>query len=175
MRDIAFPHSELQPPVIASVSKALDVLEVFSYEQPEMGLGEIALKLKMGKSSVHKVLRTLLVRGFVTQNPSTRRYRLGLRSWQLGALAVGSMDIREVAAPYLRRLSTLTGEQLTLWVYESGWAVCIDRIDSRHRMRTYTRLGTVEKPEDFASGRCLLAFSDPEHRSPKALPIGGSR
>ena len=91
MSDMAFPCSESNVEILASVSKALDVLEAFSYEHPEMALGEIALKLKMGKSTVHKVLQTLLVRGFVTQNPSTRRYRLGLRNWQLGALAVGSI------------------------------------------------------------------------------------
>ncbi|NNN18550.1 MAG: IclR family transcriptional regulator [Acidimicrobiaceae bacterium] len=156
---MAYPDSEPNTEILGSVSKALDVLEAFSHEHSEMALGEIALKLNMGKSTVHKLLQTLLVRGFVAQDSSTRRYRLGLRNWQLGNLAVGSIDVREVAAPYMRHLAALTGEQLTLWVYETGWAVCVDRVDSRHRVRNYTRMGTVEKPEDFASGRCLLAFS----------------
>ncbi|TAN22220.1 MAG: IclR family transcriptional regulator, partial [Actinomycetota bacterium] len=138
-------------------------------------LGEIALKLKMGKSTVHKLLQTLLVRGFVAQDPSSRRYRLGLRNWQLGNLAVGSIDVREVVAPYLRNLAALTGEQLTLWVLETGWAVCVDRVDSRHRVRNYTRMGTVEKPEDFASGRCLLAFSDEAEISNAAARIAKAR
>ncbi len=156
---MAFPNSEPNAEILGSVSKALDVLEAFTYDQPEMALGEIAARLDMGKSTVHKVLQTLLVRGFIAQDPSSRRYRLGLRNWRLGTLAVGSIDIREVVAPYLRQLAALTGEQLTLWVYETGWAVCVDRVDSRHRIRSYTKLGMVEKPEDFASGRCLLAFS----------------
>ncbi len=140
-------------------SKALDVLESFSYEQPEMALGEIAGKLGMGKSTVHKILQTLLVRGFVAQNPNTRRYRLGLRNWQLGSQVTGFLDVRNTVSPYLREIANLTGEQLMLWVYEADWAVCVDRIDSRHRIRSYTRMGTVERPEDFASGRCLLAYS----------------
>lgn len=157
---MGFPSSEQQNvEILGSVSKALDVLEVFTYQQPEMALGEIALKLGMGKSTVHKLLHTLLSRGFVAQDSSTRRYRLGLRNWQLGSLAAGFLNIREIVAPYLRDIAALTGEQLTLWVYEAGWAVCVDRVDSRHRIRSYTRIGTVEKPEDFASGRCLLAFS----------------
>ena len=158
--DMVFPDSEYNPEILGSVSKALDVLEAFSFDQPEMALGEIALKLNMGKSTVHKLLQTLLARGFVAQDPFSRRYRLGLRNWQIGNLAVGSIDVREVVAPYLRQLAALTGEQLTLWVFERGWAVCVDRVDSRHRVRNYTRMGTVEKPEDFASGRCLLAFLD---------------
>ena len=166
--DTPFPDSESNVEILGSVSKALDVLEAFSYEQPEMALGEIALKLKMGKSTVHKLLQTLLVRGFVAQDPDTRRYRLGLRNWQLGNLAVGTIDLRGIVAPHLKHLAGLTGEQLTLWVLENSWAVCIDRIESRHRVRNYTRTGTVEKPEDFASGRCLLAFS-PSSEINKAL------
>ena len=157
--DMAFPISESNAEILGSVSKALDVLEAFTYDEPEMALGEIAAKLELGKSTVHKLLQTLLVRGFIAQDPSSRRYRLGLRNWRLGTLAVGSIDIREIVAPHLRKLAALTGEQLTLWVYETGWAVCVDRVDSRHRIRSYTKLGMVEKPEDFASGRCLLAFS----------------
>ncbi len=157
--EMQFPDSESNVEILGSVSKALDVLEVFSHEKPEMALGEIANKLQMGKSTVHKLLQTLLHRGFVAQNPDTRRYRLGLRNWQLGNLAVGTIDMRGVAAPHLKRLAALTGEQLTLWVLENGWAVCIDRIESRHRVRNYTSTGTVERPEDFASGRCLLAFA----------------
>lgn len=164
-----FPGREQQNiEILGSVSKALDVLEAFTFQQPEMALGEIALKLGMGKSTVHKLLQTLLIRGFVAQDPQTRRYRLGLRNWQLGSLAAGFSNIREIVAPYLRHIAALTGEQLTLWVYEAGWAVCVDRVDSRHRIRSYTRMGTVEKPEDFASGRCLLAFS-PEPEIKRAL------
>lgn len=158
MSKIAFPYSEQSTDILSSVSKALDVLESFTYEQPEMALGEIALKLEMGKSTVHKLLQTLLVRGFVAQDPATRKYRLGLRNWQLGSQVTGFLDLRNIVGPYLREIADFTGEQLTLWVYESGWAVCVDRIDSSHRIRSYTRMGTVEKPEDFASGRCLLAF-----------------
>lgn len=159
MSEIVFPGSEQPTDTLGSVSKALDVLESFTYEQPEMALGEIAVKLGMGKSTVHKLLQTLLIRGFVAQDPVTRKYRLGLRNWQLGSLVTGFLDVRNIVGPYLREIAEFTGEQLTLWVYESGWAVCVDRIDSRHRIRSYTRMGTVEKPEDFASGRCLLAYS----------------
>ncbi len=163
-----FPYSEPSIEILGSVSKALDVLEAFSHDQPEMALGEISHKVNMGKSTVHKLLQTLLVRGFVAQDPETRRYRLGLRNWQLGNLAVSTVDIRSLLLPHLKQLAGLTGEQLTLWVLENGWAVCIDRIESRHRVRNYTSTGTVERPEDFASGRCLLAFSG-ENETKKAL------
>jgi IclR family transcriptional regulator, KDG regulon repressor len=45
-----------------------------------------------------------------------------------------------------------------LWVREQEVVVCVERIDSRHQLRTYTRLGTVSDPLDLAAGRCLVAF-----------------
>jgi DNA-binding IclR family transcriptional regulator len=146
---------------VQSLSKALDLLEAFSFEEPEMALGELSLKVGLAKSTVHKLLRTLVLRGYVAQDPSTRRYRLGLRNWQLGTLAASRLDVRHVAAPHLRRLAELTGEQVTLWVSEQDVVVCVERIDSRHQLRTYTRLGTVADPMDLAAGRCLLAFRPP--------------
>lgn len=159
---MTFSGGEQPKSSIRSLSKALDLLEAFSFEQPEMALGEISVKLGLAKSTVHKVLRTLLVRGYVAQDPVSRRYRLGLRNWQLGSLAAASLDVRQAAGPHLHRLAALTGEQVTLWVPEQEVVVCVERIDSRHQLRTHTRLGMVANPLDLASGRCLLAFRPPD-------------
>lgn len=153
-----FSEAERPRSGVQSLSKALDLLEAFTFEQPEMALGEISLKLGLAKSTVHKVLRTLLARGYIAQDPVTRRYRLGLRNWQLGSLAAANLDVRQTAGPHLQRLAGLTGEQVTLWVLEGVVVVCVERIDSRHQLRTYTRLGMVANPLGLAAGRCLLAY-----------------
>jgi IclR family transcriptional regulator, KDG regulon repressor len=148
---------------LTSVDRALDILEAFERVRPEMALGEIALKLGMSKSTVHKLLQTLAARGYIAQDPETRRYRLGLSNWNRGTLAVGALDVRRVAAPHLRAMAADTGEQLMLWVLEDGYAVAVDRVDSVHPVRAYTRLGAIERPEDLSAGRCLLAYAgEPE-------------
>jgi DNA-binding IclR family transcriptional regulator len=144
---------------LTSVGRALDVMEAFTREQPEMALSEIALRLGMGKSTVHKLLQTLLQRGYIAQDQDSRRYRLGLANWNLGTLAVGALDVRRVAGPHLRQMAALTGEQVMMWVLEGGHAVAVDRVDSSHRVRSYTHLGAIERPEDLSAGRCLLAFA----------------
>lgn len=161
---MTFAEGEQARPGVQSLTKALDLLEAFTFEEPEMALGEISAKLGLAKSTVHKVLRTLLVRGYVAQDPVTRRYRLGLRNWQLGSLVAASLDVRQAAGPHLHRLAALTGEQVTLWVPEQEVVVCVECIDSRHQLRTCTRPGMVANPLDLASGRCLLA-----HRPPAEL------
>jgi IclR family transcriptional regulator, KDG regulon repressor len=165
-----FAEGERSRSNVQSLTKALDLLEAFTFEQPEMALGEISLKLGLAKSTVHKVLHTLLVRGYVAQDPVTRRYGLGLRNWQLGSLAAANLDVRRAAATHLHRLAALTGEQVTLWVPEQQVAVCVERVDSRHQVRTYTRLGMVANPLDLASGRCLLAFR-PQAELAELLPV----
>ncbi|WP_432852453.1 IclR family transcriptional regulator [Amycolatopsis sp. CA-161197] len=146
-----------QPPV-QSLSKALDVLEAFSFERPELALGELSAAVGLPKSTVHKVARTLVDRGYLVQDPETRRYRLGLSTWHLGSVAIAPLDVRTAAAGHLRRLAADTGEQVTLWVLEHDLAICVDRVDSAHQVRTYTRLGTARDPLDLAAGRCLLAW-----------------
>ena len=62
---------------LSTVSKALQVLQAFSYEHPVMGVSELSRKLNIGKSSVHRVLCTLAEQGFVAKTDDDR-YRLGL-------------------------------------------------------------------------------------------------
>lgn len=144
-------------------------------EAPELALGEVALRCKMGKSTVHKLLRRLVARGYVSQDPDTRRYRLGLGSWTLGATAVSSLNVRQAALPQLRRLAKQTGEEVLLWVMEGGLAVCLERIHSdQHPLRTYTRIGSVEYPESLSAGRCMLAFADARLIDAAALRVASS-
>lgn len=156
-----FALREQQDPV-SSVDRALDILEVFNVETPALALGEVALRCGMRKSTVHKLLRRLVARRYVTQDPETRRYRLGLGAWTLGATAVSSLNVRQVALPQLRRLAKQTGEEVLLWVLDGGLAVCVERIHSdQHPLRTYTRIGSIKYPESLSAGRCLLAFAGP--------------
>ena len=76
------------PDQLSTVAKTLRVLEAFSYAEPVLGVSEIARKLGMGKSSVHRALSTLLEHGYVAKTADDR-YRLGLSctnwaSWWFG-------------------------------------------------------------------------------------------
>ncbi|WP_157067016.1 helix-turn-helix domain-containing protein, partial [Alicyclobacillus shizuokensis] len=65
-----------QEPALRSLTTALRVLQCFSMEEPELGVTEIALRLGVGKSTVHRILTTLERNGFVRKDEATRRYRL---------------------------------------------------------------------------------------------------
>ncbi|MDR1824571.1 MAG: IclR family transcriptional regulator [Bifidobacteriaceae bacterium] len=67
-----------------AVDRSLRILEAFLGDKTDLGVLELSRLLGLDKSVVHRVLLTMVGRGFLEQDPNTRRYRVGLRSWELG-------------------------------------------------------------------------------------------
>ena len=65
---------------VRSVQLALDVLEAIAFSGEELGVTQLADRLKVTKGSVHRHLLTLVERGYLVQNPATTRYALGAKS-----------------------------------------------------------------------------------------------
>jgi DNA-binding IclR family transcriptional regulator len=146
---------------LTTVSKALQVLQAFSYEQPVLGVSELARRLGMGKSSVHRILSTLAEQGFVTKTPDDR-YQLGLKLHELGQLVVSSLELRTVAHGPLERLRNDSGETVHVAVLEGADAVYVHRIESMATLRTFAKVGRRVPAHTTSSGKCLLAFGPPE-------------
>lgn len=93
-----------------SVDKALAILKQFSTTEPQLGVSELARKLDLTKSTVHRLLGSLVKAGLVAQDPLTRRYMLGRGTVQLSYTAMYSDPLLRVALPYLHYLAQETGE-----------------------------------------------------------------
>ena len=93
---------------LKSVGSALDVLECFATDG-ELGVSDIARRLGVAKSTAHRLLQTLVSRGFVEQDSSTGQYRLGIHLYELGQLAVARNELRHAALPTLRQVAQTTG------------------------------------------------------------------
>src|SRR5437773_3439603 len=92
-----------------SLERGLAVLSAFRPDRPVLGISELARELDLTRSTTHRYVATLANLGYLEQDDSTRKYRLGPRVLDLGFSLLASMDMREIAAPYLRRLSDDTG------------------------------------------------------------------
>jgi DNA-binding IclR family transcriptional regulator len=146
---------------LATVHNTLRLLQQFSYTEPVLGVSELARRLGLGKSTVHRMLTTLLDEGFVQKTPDGR-YRLGLRLFDLGQLVVSSLELREVAHPILEDLRNDTKETVHLAVLEGTDVVYLERFESPSTLRLFGRLGRRMPAHCTSSGKCLLAFSPPE-------------
>ncbi|MBI4587907.1 MAG: helix-turn-helix domain-containing protein, partial [Candidatus Rokubacteria bacterium] len=107
-----------------AVERALAVLETLASAQ-ELGVTELARKLGMGKSSVHRLLATLAGQGYVEKNPQTERYRLTYKLFVVGSTATERYGLKDLAGPVMDRLSAETGETANLGVLEEDRVVNI--------------------------------------------------
>ena len=119
---------------VQSVATALDLLDVLAAER-ELGVAEIGRRLGIAKSSAHRLLTTLVAKGYVQQVPETRNYRLGLRLHELGSLVASRNQLRDHALPLLEALRAQTGETAHLDVPEGAQMFYLERLESYHGLR----------------------------------------
>lgn len=144
-------------PLLSSVRNAARVLTSFSVEERELGVTELARRLALGKSTVHRLLVTLAAEHLVEQNPQTGKYRLGLKVYELGALVSVHMDLHEAAIGQLHELRNRTGETVQLAVLDGREVVYVERLESSHTLRLFGRVGHRNQAHCTSTGKVLLA------------------
>jgi DNA-binding IclR family transcriptional regulator len=95
---------------MGTVGKALDLMDLFTRSQPQLGLSQLARASGLNKATCHRLLTELEARGFLEQTGPAREYRLGPAVLRLSALREAAVPTREAAMPVLRRLAEATGE-----------------------------------------------------------------
>jgi len=153
------PTSETQ-----SLHRAVAILDCFQENQPELGVREIARQLVLHPSTVGRILTTLTSLEILTQDPDTRRYRLGSKVLKWSTLYMSNMDLRVVARPYMQELNRSTEETISLDIPDGQTRLCVERIESPHKLRWVKQLGERMPFFASASGRTLLAFMDPNQQ-----------
>lgn len=149
---------------LQTVERALMVLQLFSARMPEWGLTEMADRLGIAKSMTHRLLSTLADYGFVTQDPRTRRYRLGLSLLGLGAMVGDQLRIRRVAMPYLEVLARETGETVFLMILDRAYAMVAARVEMKQTVNWVLGIGERSPLTAGASNKILLAYLPDEER-----------
>ncbi|MEJ2167979.1 MAG: IclR family transcriptional regulator [Desulfobacterales bacterium] len=90
---------------VQSVHRAIDILSLFSISRPRLGVTEISELLGLSKPTVHGLVRTLAERGFLQQDVETRKYMLGLKIYELGAILSGTLKINQIGAGTVHKLA----------------------------------------------------------------------
>ena len=145
-----------------TVVKALKVLENLVSSESSQSLTEIAGQCGLSKSNAHRLLGTLEACGYVRRSASSRNYELTLRLWELGQRVYSQVDLRAVAAPYLRKLALETEETVNLSVLDDNRVLYLDKVDSIHAVRTSVSAGDRAPAYCTATGKAMLAHSPAE-------------
>lgn len=151
-----------------SLERGLAILSAFGRERRQLGVKELAGELDVSPSTAHRYASTLVVLGYLEQDPESRKYRLGPKVVSLGLSAIDTMALREVCAPYLRELSGTSGYPASMAVLDGVDIVYLERIRGRGDGRTEIDLnlhvGSRLPAYCTSMGKALLAFLPPEHR-----------
>src|SRR5262245_45638548 len=101
------------PDVAQTVVRTARVLGAFT-ETPTARVSDLARRLGLPKTVVHRTLVSLTTTGLLTQDPASRVYRLGPEAVALGHAAVESPGALAAARPIMQELRNQTGETVTL-------------------------------------------------------------
>lgn len=147
---------------VRAVERALDVLLCFSRQTPELSMTQIAERVGIHKSTIHRLLATLERKRFVQRDPVTGTYRLGIRVLQMAYLTLEHNDLRRLAASFLLNLREQTGETIHLAVLDDTDVVFLDVVESPQRVKLAAAIGQRLPALATASGKVMLAFMPDE-------------
>lgn len=147
---------------LSSVATSIRLLKAFSEEQVEIGISELARKLGVAKSTVHRLAVTLVADGMLEQNPETGKYRLGLSLFRLGSLVRQRMNLSTEARPLLRELREKVNETVHLAVLDGSEIMYVYNLESTQAIRMRSDVGVRKPAYCTAEGQAILAYQAPD-------------
>jgi len=168
-------------PIIQAVDRALTILDLFDEYSSELKISEISERMKLNKSTVHSLLKTLKMHGYIEQDSESGKYKLGMKLVERGNFVVENLDVRTIARKYLLNLSKKTGHTLHLVILEGIEGLYIDKVEGTSANVLFSRIGRRVPIHSSGVGKVLIAFRDRseiekildgyifEQRTPKTL------
>jgi IclR family transcriptional regulator, pca regulon regulatory protein len=145
-----------------SLERGLAILSSFRPDRPTQGISDLARELGLTRSTTHRYVSTLATLGYLERDDVMHKYRLGSRVLDLGFSMLGSLGLREIAAPYLRRLTDMTGHTSNLAIRDDTDVILVDRVRGRpgryHHLEFTLHVGSRIPAYCSATGKALLAF-----------------
>lgn len=165
------PASPLGVVSIKSVERAAALLGLFSANETELTLSEIASRLSMSRATAHRYCVSLRGTGLLHYDSSSNVYSLGPRIIELGTAAMNGLGILRVAGPYLDRLVSLTNETAVMSIWDGQAPVVVRVYEATNRLVTLSvRVGLRLPVFSSAQGKVYLAFSANARRFHRSEP-----
>lgn len=147
---------------IQVISRAATVLRALANETEGLSLGEITSRVNLARSTVQRIVRSLVDEQFLMPVSERGRVKLGPELIRLGIAA--TFDIVGLVRPYLIELSHLTGETVDLSILQNDEAIFIDQVAGSHRLSAISQVGTVFPLHSTANGKALLSCLPADRR-----------
>lgn len=151
-----------QVQIVQSIDRAFTIIELLADHNEGLGITEISNGVGLHKSTVHRLLVTLIHKGYVMQDMDTNKYRLTLRLFELGSKRVENADILNVSKTYTKSLMESVNEIVHLVIVDSNEIVYIDKVEADNTIRMTSNIGRRNPLYCTSVGKAILAFMSDE-------------
>ncbi|MDN3293255.1 IclR family transcriptional regulator [Streptomyces ficellus] len=149
--------------LVPAVTRALDILELFLAGDGTLSAPEVTRKLQLPRTTVHELLTTLAARSYLVPVPEQPgRYRLGVRTYQLGSRYAEQLDLAAEGQRVAREVAETCDETVHVAILEDTDVIYIAKVDSTHAVRMVSAAGRRLPAHCTSVGKMLLA-SLPQH------------
>lgn len=148
----------------ASLDKALDVLDAVGSAPAGLSQNELAARLDLPRTTLYRLLGTLVTRGLLRRDPLRRVYGLGMRCFEYARAAYAMPDLVAAAGAELRALRDMTGETCYLAALDGLDVVALERCDGAHGQRSASALGQRKPLHCTSQGKAILAALPADER-----------
>ncbi|MFI8367854.1 IclR family transcriptional regulator [Streptomyces sp. NPDC085466] len=149
--------------LVPAVTRAFDILELFLQGDGTLSAPEITRRLGLPRTTTHELVSTLTARNYLVPVPEQPgRYRLGVRTYQLGSRYAEQLDLAAEGREVAREIAETCGETVHVALLEDADVIYVAKVDSTHAVRMVSAAGRRLPAHCTAVGKMLLA----------ALPAG---
>jgi IclR family transcriptional regulator, pca regulon regulatory protein len=142
---------------IASLEHGLAILEALASEMGEMSLAALATHARLKKTTAWRLAHTLVRLGYLRQDKETKRFSLAPRVLSVGYAYFESLDLKQLAEPFLRDLSERLGETVNMAILDGYDLVYVERIKTSQLVNINLHVGSRLPLYNTSLGRALAA------------------
>jgi IclR family KDG regulon transcriptional repressor len=144
-------------PAAGSLAHGLAILDLFTAEEPVLGVGEMARRLGVHRSSASRLAAALSEAGYLRPAGAPGRYALGGKLARLSGLVAQGAELPEVATPVLRELAAELGETGHIATLDGTEVMTTVVVDGWRSVRMHSTVGKRSPAHATAIGKVLLA------------------
>lgn len=169
---VASNEAEERSSLVRSVERTLQLIELFAQSRQPFSITDLATESQLPASTVHRLVRSLMQLGYVTQHAASKRYGLGRGLAELSRAMLLKFEYNQHSQPYLTRLAEETGESATLAALYGSGIIYLNQVESNSLMRVSMPVGATVPLHCTAPGKVFLADFQPGLFD-RAIQFGG--
>ncbi|MGG2091817.1 IclR family transcriptional regulator [Bacillus sp. S13(2024)] len=147
----------------SSLENALRILEVFSVEEPDFSVKEIADRLSIADSTAHRLLSTLKKEGFIAKDTINNKYRLGISIRALESVLIKDLALYNASTSILYSLAKKVNEASSLCILYNNQTFYVNTVDSdRPIYDGLTYVGKSQPVLSTSAGKVLISTKSEE-------------